>query len=822
MSLDPTLLTRCHELGYAFMPLSGKVAILKEWQIGPAAPLNDVLAWAKTGNIGLRTGAASGIVVIDVDEGGVLPQALPKTVSVQTGNGMHYYFRMPSVEFRNTANRLAAHVDTRGEGGYVVFPGSVHPETGAVYEFINAPWDTELADVPEWVLEAIKKPVAVATTGVTRVSSSGDSKRRYVVSALNRECEDVAACTQGERNHRLNTAAYKMGGYIWAGLSESEAESALLSAALACGLPEGESRKTIASGLRAGRMEPREIPERSVPVRYERPAVESVPVAPTAAVTAVAAPATPAPAPAPAGHFRCIGFSDETYYFHSTYAGHRVFGWSVGQMDRNHLVQLAPLQWWELNYAANNGVSWAKAQNDLVAGCIAQGIFSKDKMRGRGAWWDNGHSVLHMGDHLIIDGERADLDAPGLKYYYCIQKQATLTPPGTLDRRAILDACESLSWQYPEHGRLLAGWLAIANLCGCLTWRPHIWIVGARGTGKTTVMDLIVARMLCGIAERAASSTTEAGLRQRLKSDARPVVFDEMEGDSDTAQGRVNRILELVRQASSGDNAPILKGTTTGDAQDYLIRSMFCFSSINATLTMASDESRITMLTLEKPRNEWSVIQKKIHDTFTDEQASALLYHMVGNIPALKQHIKTFSKVIGNRLHDQRHGDQLGTLIAGWWMLKDGGPLTLDDARMELEMWDLEALTGTTRDNAEALDEHKCLSYILDRQIFVEGKGFTLGNMSIRELVKREPDGPPIPPRELARILGRVGIAIQDEGIAISNTNSQLADRLKGKPWAIKWSNYLKRLPGAKCLDSTYFGPGGGKTRAVRVPWGLV
>ena len=86
---------------------------------------------------------------------------------------------------------------------------------------------------------------------------------------MNRECEEVAACTQGERNHRLNTAAYKMGGYIWAGLSESEAESALLSAALACGLPESESRKTIASGLRAGRMEPREIPERSVPVRFE-------------------------------------------------------------------------------------------------------------------------------------------------------------------------------------------------------------------------------------------------------------------------------------------------------------------------------------------------------------------------------------------------------------------------------------------------------------------------------------------------------------------------------------------------------------------------
>lgn len=808
-------ITRCHELGYAFIPLSGKVAILKNWQDGPAAPLEDALAWAQTGNIGLRTGAASGVVVIDVDEGGVLPLPLPETVTVQTGAGMHYYFKTPAVDFRNTAGRLAPHVDTRGEGGYVVFPGSVHPETGAVYEFINAPWDTELAEVPQWVLDALAKPEPVRTAAPTVQTDTAQGKRKYALTALAGEVQAVSTAPQGERNHVLNTSAYKIGGLLWAGLGEQEAADALLGAALSCGLPEGEARKTIASGLKAGRMEPREIPEREQKRKIERPVdapVDAVVEQPIAGAVSGAPAARP---------FRCIGYSEETYYFYSNITK-RVYGWTVSSLDRNHLLQLASLQWWELHYAGNTGVSWAKAQNDLIQNCVKAGVFSKDKIRGRGAWWDNGHSVLHMGDHLLVDGQRAELDHEGLKYHYNITKSEPLAPPGTLDRGKILDTLESLSWQMPEHGRLLGGWLALANLCGCLKWRPHIWIVGARGSGKTTVMDEIVRVALAGIAERAASSTTEAGIRQALKSDARPVVFDEIEGDSDAAQSRVARILELVRQASSGDNAPILKGTTNGDGADYLIRSMFCFSSINATITRDADESRITTLTLEKPRNEWSVIQEKIYTTFTDEQASALLMYMVGNIPALKKHIKTFTKVVADRLRVQRHGDQLGTLIAGWWMLRDGGPLTLHDARMELETWDLEAIIGGVRDNADALDEHKCLRFILDRVITVERRDKAPITRTIRELVTGRVDYTTASDGDIKDALGRYGIARDADGVVISNTNSRLGDLLKGKPWAVKWNGYLKRIEGAQALRDTYYFSGGGSTRAIRVPMAAV
>ena len=57
----------------------------------------------------------------------------------------------------------------------------------------------------------------------------------------------------GERNHKLNWAAFRAGEHIAAGeLGAGDAEGELLAAALDAGLGEAESRRTIQSGLDAG------------------------------------------------------------------------------------------------------------------------------------------------------------------------------------------------------------------------------------------------------------------------------------------------------------------------------------------------------------------------------------------------------------------------------------------------------------------------------------------------------------------------------------------------------------------------------------------
>jgi hypothetical protein len=73
----------------------------------------------------------------------------------------------------------------------------------------------------------------------------------YGGAALERECQEVARASEGGRNHQLNASAYTLGRLVLGGyLSRADVEDGLLEAARACGLPEGEARRTIASGLR--------------------------------------------------------------------------------------------------------------------------------------------------------------------------------------------------------------------------------------------------------------------------------------------------------------------------------------------------------------------------------------------------------------------------------------------------------------------------------------------------------------------------------------------------------------------------------------------
>ncbi len=63
----------------------------------------------------------------------------------------------------------------------------------------------------------------------------------------------VREATAGERNHKLNWAAFRAGEHIADGeLDAADAEDELLAAALDAGLGEAEARRTIQSGLDAG------------------------------------------------------------------------------------------------------------------------------------------------------------------------------------------------------------------------------------------------------------------------------------------------------------------------------------------------------------------------------------------------------------------------------------------------------------------------------------------------------------------------------------------------------------------------------------------
>lgn len=130
-----------------------------------AAQINSWWKMWPDSNIGIATGSASGIVVLDVDTGhgagvngadtlaeweteqGELPDTW---ISLTGGGGAHYIFKKPpALEIKNRAGVLPG-LDVRGDGGYIVAPPSVHV-SGRAYEWeVNhEPDSTPLAPLPE-------------------------------------------------------------------------------------------------------------------------------------------------------------------------------------------------------------------------------------------------------------------------------------------------------------------------------------------------------------------------------------------------------------------------------------------------------------------------------------------------------------------------------------------------------------------------------------------------------------------------------------------------------------------------------------------------
>lgn len=250
------------ERGWALTPLRGKVPQLRAWTGQPKPDEADVRRWVADGlNLGLRTGPISGVLVVDRDR--LAAQLdLPRTPTVETpGDGQHFYFIYPpGPDIGNSASKLAPHVDIRGDGGQVVFPGSTHPN-GGTYRWSVSPSEAPLAPPPEWVLKKLRT-VTLAPEPIPTDS--------YARAALVREAARVRCAPEGKRNDTLNTAAFSLGQLVAGGeLDEPEVRAELEAAAILAGLPEREATRTISSGLAAGLQRPRRAKSSSTVVRVQ-------------------------------------------------------------------------------------------------------------------------------------------------------------------------------------------------------------------------------------------------------------------------------------------------------------------------------------------------------------------------------------------------------------------------------------------------------------------------------------------------------------------------------------------------------------------------
>jgi hypothetical protein len=176
----------------------GKSPLVPEWPKRASSDLEVLLGW--TGeypgcNWGLATGTQS-VVVVDIDglEGRSSVEDLensgfifPRTLEVVTGRpdgGVHKYYRAPEgVEIRNDQNgKIGPHIDVRGDGGFVVFPPSVH-QTGRQYHFVDP--SAPIAEMPQWMVQKLtdwrEKEAATQSAAQSKVSKGSRTNTLFSI-----------------------------------------------------------------------------------------------------------------------------------------------------------------------------------------------------------------------------------------------------------------------------------------------------------------------------------------------------------------------------------------------------------------------------------------------------------------------------------------------------------------------------------------------------------------------------------------------------------------------------------------------------------------
>ncbi len=224
--------------------------------------------WFPKAMVGLPTGEGNGKLVLDVDVHSndangkeslaALKSkgfALPSTFTVETASGgLHYYFRYPAgVDIRNSAGKIGPGLDVRGNGGFVVAPGSRRFD-GRKYRVVNS---VSPADAPQWLVDeclkpsprknrkALSKAELVIGAGCTMLAVLFPD--RYRAAVFDNSRRQVAEAKKGTRNNTLFYNATRLYSFLAGGTfaSEWEIDAALHNACVQNGLAAEDGEKSV-------------------------------------------------------------------------------------------------------------------------------------------------------------------------------------------------------------------------------------------------------------------------------------------------------------------------------------------------------------------------------------------------------------------------------------------------------------------------------------------------------------------------------------------------------------------------------------------------
>lgn len=493
-------------------------------------------------------------------------------------------------------------------------------------------------------------------------------------------------------------------------------------------------------------------------------------------------------------HFWPLGHAKGVYYFTNLRAPeiHQTKDFST-----TDLYKIVTLKKWKSLYPefvhANGKLDFDAIKSELVDMAQKKGHFRADESRGLGIYLDNGKSLVHLGDRVLVDNVEYELQDFEGEQFYDLKFRRELPPrPESYKPNEFVKSLRSVlggyTWENKLSPELIIGWIYCAYASGALSWRPHLLVSAKAGSGKSTIASFIVEELLKYSGYVKKEDTTEAGARQELENNAVPFIHDEF----DTNRGEPKRlasVLNLLRAASSGGS--ISRGTPSGKALKFEARFCAYLTGINPPNLNEADQTRITILRLLKqnPR-PWSELEKEILLLVNSEAARGIFWQVVESLPNYVESAKVLQNCLAP--HGERVGQQYGALLAGFWHMFHVEQISQKEAEKYVKNVELATQEVgdklTQDDNAE-----RCLEHLLTMSVRVQDEKSS-HDLTVAQILEADSSAQDLYSREL----GRVGIKrLGDDELFIASRMHILDGHFEKTQWQ-NYSEALMRIPGAE------------------------
>lgn len=321
-----------------------------------------------------------------------------------------------------------------------------------------------------------------------------------------------------------------------------------------------------------------------------------------------------------------------------------------------------------VDFRINAASAWLQAQ------CADAGLFGTHvALRAPGVWsGPDGLPVVHLGDAVLASGvlHPAGYRLGGQIWAAAAPQPRPSTPCPAQVGRDLQEAIKAL-WNFRDPGSEIAvlGLLGTAYYGQAADWRPAGFLLGGVGSGKSSLHRVMRA---CCPMRHETNDTTKAGIEQAVDGRAMPIFIDEASDREDQRGARM--LLDLVLTASGAEGTHGYRGGADGKVRKIELAGAVIMASVAPPVMQPQHQGRFTLIELQPPvEGEDYADEHKALAARMRALGPSLWGRALASFERYQAARRMFRIALGVRGCAPREMDQLGSLLAGWWMLTEEG-----------------------------------------------------------------------------------------------------------------------------------------------------